>query len=585
MVGVVAGPGEALHKSVVGIAQELGELAKNDLRFERAAELATELKGEVARAMTPAEAVPAGRSTPPRERRRVNRRSRRPAQDQVATVEAFQQEYAALVALIQHADGDTGQASARRVLDLRLDERTRRVFEDAGLHQVHDIASLAAEQAMAIPQLAPSTLAELRAAIMFASEIAAGPKQRMLPPASDDADLFQGLVTGVDELPRRERETVVLRTGTAERVHTIDEVALTLGVPAEQVPILERHALNLLLSQPASMDACWRLEALCSQFGLGWDDERLPTVVSSLYPGTQANFTRLVAWLMREKGRLVAEAAGRDFVVPQGVAHFDEMVIAAIGRYGDMAPDQFNLQLQAALPAADRAMYPEIRASDRVQILGPAVQRDDGMFCLPETPIPDVDDRHIRAINGLIGALQTLGTARISSLTTEVNRRLPHNYHINEQYVRNWLTRHPELFVQSDADRFKLASLDVDILCGLAKSWTPGSTAPGVAVSLDRFGGLGAEKQHERIAKEIADFLGREGPQPMWRIRSYLYGRVMGPADTVIAEYPHQFVRDKQGMVALRDDGDPLGAVFDVTMPTSGVPRRSPAWPQRPTPM
>jgi hypothetical protein len=581
MVVMVAGPSEALGESVGNLARELGELARDDPRFEHAADLATELKDEIERAMDPSQPAPTRRLVRGRIRRRIKRRAPRAGSSAPPTLEAYQLEYEALTTVIQHADAETGEVLTRRVLDLRLDERTRRVFENAGLHQVQDIASLTAEQAMAIPQLATNTLAELRAAIMFASEIAEMPHQPALPTAHEGEDLFEGVVNGVNELPRRERETVVLRTGTTDRVHTIEEVALVLGVLPDQVSALERHALNLLLSQPGTLDACWRLEALCAQYGLGWDDERLQKVVASLYPSTRANFTRLVAWLMREKGRLVAEAAGRAYTEPRGVAQFDEMVIATIGRYGEMSAEQLTRQMQAALPPADRAMYPEIQVSERVQILGPAVQRDDGMFCLPETPIPDVDDRHIRALNGLIGALQKLGTARISALTSEVNRRLPRQYHINDQYVRTWLTRHPDLFVQSDADRFKLASLDVDILCGLAKSWTPGSTAPAVAVSLGRSGSLGTERHYERVAKEISEFLGREGPQPIWRIRSHLYGRIIGQAsaDTVVAAYPNQFVRQKSGVVALRGEDDALTEVTEVMSPTS-QPRRARLWPR-----
>ena len=56
----------------------------------------------------------------------------------------------------------------------------------------------------------------------------------------------------------------------------------------------------------------------------------------------------------------------------------------------------------------------------------------------------------------------------------------PRAYQVNDQYVRTWLTRHPELFTQSDPERFKLASLDVDILCGLATSWMPGEASAAV---------------------------------------------------------------------------------------------------------
>jgi hypothetical protein len=573
---MVAGRIEELVKAVVQLAQEIGELAQQDPRFESAAELAMELQDETAHVIDPSQ--PAKRRPGrKRARRRIVRRGAR-GSGATPTLAAFEFEYTALTTIIRQVDVDSTGIATRHVSNLRLDARTRRVFEAAGLYRVQDIAALPAEQAMQIPQLAPNRLAELRAAIMFATEIANLPRQAALPIARQTEDLFDGVVDGVDQLPRRERETVVLRTGATDRVHSIEEVAVVLGVPEEQVSTFERHALNLLLSHPASLDACWRLEALCSQYGLGWDDDRLPKLVATLYPGTRANFTRMVAWLMREKGRLVAEAAGREFEVPGGVPHFDEMVIATLGRYGEMSADQLDRQLQAGLPAADRAQYPEMLASERVQILGPAIQRDNGLFSLPDTPVDGVDDRHIRALNGLIGALQKLGSARISSLTTEVNRRLPRPYQVNDQYVRTWLTRHPELFVQSEADRFKLASLDVDILCGMAKSWAPVDTAPVVATGVGR---AGAVQQQERVAKEIAEFLGREGPQPIWRIRSYLYGRSMGPAsaDSVVTAFPNQFERDKSGVVALRDADDSATDVVDVSPPPS-PPGRARLWPR-----
>src|SRR4029077_19656911 len=139
----------------------------------------------------------------------------------------------------------------------------------------------------------------------------------------------------------------------------VDEVGRLIGCPPDQVPHLERHALNTLLSQPAAVEACWRLEDLCAQLGLGWDDERLPTVVAAQYPNTRASFTSLVAWLMREKAQLAAEAAGRTFAPPRGIAHFEEMVVAALGRYGDLSEGMLSSHVRAALSAGDRDSYPE----------------------------------------------------------------------------------------------------------------------------------------------------------------------------------------------------------------------------------
>ncbi len=475
-------------------------------------------------------------------------------------MQAFQAECQALGTTLERVYEQGAVMSSQQLSDLRLGERTRRIFAEAGLHRVEDVASMPAEHAMEIPQLAPSTVAEVRAAVMFAAELEANRKLYKLPPPGDSGDLFDGLPHGVNQLPPREREAVVLRAGVGDRVHDLDEVARMIDCPADQVATLEHYALNLLLSRPSSLEACWRLEALCNHLGLAWEDDRLPAVVAALYPNTRASFTRLVVWLMREKARIVAELEGRVFTEPQGIAHFDEMVVAAIGRYGDMPAETLTRHVLEALTPTDRELYPDVAVSERVQVLGPAVRSDDGVFRLPDAPIPGVDDRHIRALNGLIGALQKLGSARISALTNEVNRRLPRPYHVNDQYVRSWLTRHPDLFVQADIDRFKLASMDVDILCGLASSWQPGDAAQSVAAGASRPGGAAIERAYERMAKEITEYLRREGAQPIGRIRSHLYGRFVGiaSADAVIAAHPRRFSRDRSGLITLIDNVVPV---------------------------
>ena len=60
--------------------------------------------------------------------------------------------------------------------------------------------------------------------------------------------------------------------------------------------------------------------------------------------------------------------------------------------------------------------------------------------------------------------------------------------------------------------------------------------------------------------------LRREGPMPIGRIRSHLYGRFIGhsSADTVIAQNGHRFVRQANGTVSLRTD--------DATVPAEPSP-------------
>jgi hypothetical protein len=205
------------------------------------------------------------------------------------------------------------------------------------------------------------------------------------------------------------------------------------------------------------------------------------------------------------------------------------------------------------------------------------VPTDSGTYRLPDAPIAGIDDRHIRALNGLIGAMQQLGSARISALTAEVNRRLPRTFQVNEQYVRAWLTRHPELFTASDHDRFRLASMDVDILCGLASSWQPmiAGEAPSVIASSRRPTAI--DRLHERVASDIAAFLRDHGPQPIARIRSHLYGRFVGQssADAVIARDPQQrFIKLSDGLIGLRSpDPRPTDASPVTVIEVKGVTR------------
>jgi len=138
------------------------------------------------------------------------------------------------------------------------------------------------------------------------------------------------------------------------------------------------------------------------------------------------------------------------------------------------------------------------------------------------------------------------------------------------------------MFTQSDTERFKLASLDIDILSGLATSWKPGngSTAGGAG----RTGNVAIERLHDRVAVEIAEFLRRDGPQTISRIRSHLYGRFIGlaSADAIITASPHRFVRQPDGLIALRSEDDVSMADFAEAVALSAPPqRRSHFWQRR----
>ncbi len=547
-----------LLRAVSDIAEQLRRAAERDPRFERVAGLALELQAHVAALPAAALSEPAIDCHPEPARPRRSRRTTARFGRALATERAALENACDLAA-------DLGiQMTDVQLADLRLGERTRRIFHDAGLTTLADVTRLPPERAADIPHLAPSTLAELRAGIFIALETAGRRPPAALPPPGDEHDLFDGLEASFNALPSRERDVLVLRTGLEGRLYSIDEVANTFGWTPEQVEYAEEHAVNAMLAQPAAVEASWQVEELCDRLGLAWDDQRLSTAIAAYYPNTRTSFARLAAWLMVERGLVAAAAAGRAYTPPHGVEHFDAMVVAALGRYGDLSSEALSDHVRGALPGEERDRYAGLSVAERVQVLGPAVTFDDGMFRLPDSPLPGFDDRHIRALNGLIGAMQKLGRARVTALTAEVNRRLPRGYHVDDKFVRAWLTRHPELFTQYDADHFRLASMDVDILCGLANSWLPvsvGDVAPP-QTGAGRAASASKEGRSERIAADIEAFIRTNGPQPISRIRSHLYGRFMrASADAVIAKDPRQrFISLGDGLIGLSEDA-PLSGV------------------------
>jgi hypothetical protein len=455
------------------------------------------------------------------------------------------------------------------------------VFEQAGLTYVGDVTGLTPQHALGIPRLTPNSLAELRAAILLALDAAGGRPIPMLPTPGDGDDLFDDLVAGVNGLPARERDVLLLRTGVEDRAHSPDEVAQTLGMTPGLVAHLENRGLNALLARPGGMEAAWLIEELCMRFGLAWDDERLPTAIAALYPNTRARFARLGAALMIEKGRVVADLTGEPFRPPRGVPGFEAMVVAALVRFGDLSAETLTSRVRAAFATSETNDHLELAVAERVKVLGPAAMLETGEFHLPDTPSTGLkaeDDRRIRSLNALIGALQRLGSARITSLTQEVNRRLPHQYRVNEHYVRTWLTRHPELFAQSDEDRFRLASLDIDLMCGTSTSELPAEAASAMSRPMRP----SQQRLHDRKASAIADLLRQSGPLPIARIRSRLYGWFIGhpSVDAVIARDTQQrFVRLHDGAIGLRDTHSDFEMVDQpgVRLRRVALPRRESA--------
>jgi len=67
----------------------------------------------------------------------------------------------------------------------------------------------------------------------------------------------------------------------------------------------------------------------------------------------------------------------------------------ALGR--ELSRDSLTDRKPAATSQEDLQVYPEVYVSDRVKILGPAVEADDGAVCLPDAPVPGIKHQHARA--------------------------------------------------------------------------------------------------------------------------------------------------------------------------------------------
>lgn len=141
----IASARQLLPLSLIDLARELPLLARREPSFEPAAKLAKALKHELT--------LLTGSRPPLRGRRRTT---------------------------CQGSNEQGISISSQQLSDLRLGERTRRIFQEAGLLYVQDVASLAAETAINIPPVLPTSVAEVRAAIMFSLE-AAGAQRAPAP--------------------------------------------------------------------------------------------------------------------------------------------------------------------------------------------------------------------------------------------------------------------------------------------------------------------------------------------------------------------------------------------------------------------
>jgi hypothetical protein len=139
------------------LAHELRLAAEREARFEHAAALAAQLSAEL---RTQGSFALYG----PRQRPAGRRRVRGPRAT-ARLVQALRDESTALASVLAVAEDLGVRITHMDLADLRLGERTRRIFHDAGLTLVEDVASLPPERAADIPRLAPANLAELRAAI------------------------------------------------------------------------------------------------------------------------------------------------------------------------------------------------------------------------------------------------------------------------------------------------------------------------------------------------------------------------------------------------------------------------------------
>jgi len=260
-------------------------VAEVDSRFEQPASLADALQRQLLSLLPTStiHALPA-------------RRPRRSPRTTARLIRAVRNEQRALQETCTLAGQQGFHIERRQLADLRLGERTRRIFHEAGLTTIEDVANLPPERAVEIPHLAPTSLSELRAAILFALEVDGHRPRVALPPPGYADDLFERLEKSVNLLPPRERDVLVMRAGVRDRVHSTEEVARTLGTSPEQIETVEDRALSTLLAQPACVEASWRIAELCSRLGLSWDDERLPTAIAAWYPNTRASFARLAAW-------------------------------------------------------------------------------------------------------------------------------------------------------------------------------------------------------------------------------------------------------------------------------------------------
>ena len=362
-------------------------------------------------------------------------------------------------------------------------------------------------------------------------------------PASDDPalDAMENLARARARLEGRHREVLNMRFGNGFPASmTLEETSQSIGLTRERVRQIEAKALDRMRAHKGMFGpAVVKVEETRQLLGLSRKDSRLVQVIPRLHHGN--------LWKDKSLVHLLWAVFEQQLPKDSEFEGFDTAVVAVMSGREPMTLSELGWAVRPYLHPDDAARFPAFSVERRIELLGPAIRRNDGRFELPSGSIDGINDKRIRRLQAMRSVLERLGPSHYTTIANELDDLLPTDYRMSATTVRNWLDRYEGVFVWAGPGTFGLKTQGVGIRAD--------ERATAIAPATRERGSTRARRRG--VGDEIADLLRERGPLPLAEVEVHILSRFRVQRSSVLAaikqDRSNRFRFHDDRIVSLRD--------------------------------